>query len=123
MRDLDVDDIRQRCESLQTNFFANRALIIAANRGPVTFETAEDESLQSQRGEGGLVTALLGLCRHTDATWIACAQTVLNWRKRFLERRSEGPVAALMDLPRSGRPPITTSNLSATSPSLTCTAW
>ena len=35
-----------------------------------------------------------------------CEQTVLNWRKRFLDRRSEGPVAALMDLPRSGRPPI-----------------
>lgn len=35
-----------------------------------------------------------------------CEQTVLNWRKRFLERRSEGPVAALMDLPRSGRPVI-----------------
>lgn len=35
-----------------------------------------------------------------------CEQTVLNWRKRFLERRSEGPLEALMDLPRSGRPPI-----------------
>ena len=35
-----------------------------------------------------------------------CEQTVLNWRKRFLERRSEGPVAALMDLPRSGCPVI-----------------
>jgi hypothetical protein len=33
-----------------------------------------------------------------------CEQTVLNQRKRFLQRRSEGPVAALMDLPRSGRP-------------------
>lgn len=33
-----------------------------------------------------------------------CEQTVLNWRERFLERRSEGAVAALMDLPRSGRP-------------------
>jgi hypothetical protein len=31
-------------------------------------------------------------------------QTVLNWRKRFLERRSEGPVQALMDPPRCGRP-------------------
>jgi trehalose 6-phosphate synthase len=75
MRDLDVDDTSQRCEALQTDFFANRALIIAANRGPVTFETAEDGGLQFQRGEGGLVTALTGLCRHTDATWIACAQT------------------------------------------------
>jgi len=34
-----------------------------------------------------------------------CEQTALNWRKRFLDRRPEGPVAALMDLPRSGRPP------------------
>jgi len=34
-----------------------------------------------------------------------CEQTALNWRKRFLDHRSEGPVAALMDLPRSGRPP------------------
>lgn len=33
-----------------------------------------------------------------------CEQTVINWRKRFLERRSEGPVKALEDLPRSGRP-------------------
>ena len=33
-----------------------------------------------------------------------CEQTVINWRKRFLERRPEGPVKALMDLPRSGRP-------------------
>jgi len=35
-----------------------------------------------------------------------CEQTALNWRKRFLDHRSEGPVAALMDLPRSGRPPV-----------------
>jgi hypothetical protein len=33
-----------------------------------------------------------------------CEQTVLNQRKRFLARRSEGAVAALLDLPRSGRP-------------------
>lgn len=33
-----------------------------------------------------------------------CEQTVLNQRQRFLARRSEGAVTALMDLPRSGRP-------------------
>lgn len=39
------------------------------------------------------------------AEWLGCCeQTVLNWRKRFVERQSEGAVAALMDLPRSGRP-------------------
>lgn len=40
----------------------------------------------------------------TAAILGCCEQTVLNWRKRFLERRSEGSLAALMDLPRSGRP-------------------
>jgi hypothetical protein len=39
------------------------------------------------------------------AKWLECSeQTVLNWRKWFLARRSQGAVKALMDLPRSGRP-------------------
>jgi len=71
----DMQDIRQYCKVLQTDFFSNRALIIAANRGPVTFDVAADETVQFRPGEGGLVKALLGLCRHTDATWLACAQT------------------------------------------------
>ena len=33
-----------------------------------------------------------------------CEQTVLNQRKRFLARRSEGAVAALMDLPCREQP-------------------
>jgi trehalose 6-phosphate synthase len=74
--DLDNAQPRQRCEALQIEFFADRALIIAANRAPVTFEPAEDGSLQLHRGGGGLVTALIDLCRHAaDATWIACART------------------------------------------------
>jgi len=67
--------LHSRCEALQTEFFSDRALIIAANRGAVTFERTKDGLLQPQRGEGGLVTALTGLCRHTDATWVSCAQT------------------------------------------------
>jgi len=92
MKDLDVDDTRQRCEALQTDFFASRALIIAANRGPVTFETAKDKSLQFQRGEGGLVTALLGLGQHADVTWIACAQTEadVTWREGSVTLSDEG---------------------------------
>jgi trehalose 6-phosphate synthase len=72
---LDVFTRQQRCDELQAEFFADRNLIIAANRAPVTFERGEDGTLQFQRGGGGLVTALTGLCRHTDATWIACART------------------------------------------------
>ena len=75
MTELDREDKRQSFNALQSDFFANRALIIAANRGPVTFEEAEDGTFLFERGEGGLVTALTGLCRHTDATWIACPRT------------------------------------------------
>lgn len=63
------------CEELQAEFFADRALIIAANRAPVTFRKTEDGELTYQRGGGGLVTALTGLCQYTEATWIACART------------------------------------------------
>jgi hypothetical protein len=35
-----------------------------------------------------------------------CEQTVLNQRQRFVQRRGEGSVVALQDLPRSGRPVI-----------------
>lgn len=92
MKDLDAEDTRQRCEALQTDFFANRALIIAANRGPVTSEIAEDGSLQFQRGEGGLVTALTGLCRHTNVVWIACAQTKADatWREGNVALSEDG---------------------------------
>jgi len=75
MTQWDVTEMRQRCQALQAEFFADRALIVAANRGPVTFETTADGDLQYQRGGGGLVTALIGLCRHATATWIACART------------------------------------------------
>jgi len=77
------EDKRHRCETLQADFFADRALIIAANRGPVVFERAEEGNLDFQRVGGGLVTALTGLCHYTDATWIACAQTEADaaWRE------------------------------------------
>jgi trehalose 6-phosphate synthase len=77
--ELDREAMRQRCEVLQADFFANRALIIAANRAPVTFDRAEDGALAFERGGGGLVTALSDLCRHADdATWIACARTAAD---------------------------------------------
>jgi trehalose 6-phosphate synthase len=80
----DRQAIRRRCEALQAKFFSNRALVVAANRAPVTFEEAENGTLEFGRGGGGLVTALTGLFRHAaDATWIACARTEADtaWEK------------------------------------------
>lgn len=58
-----------------------QALIVAANRGPVTFQTAGDGSRTFTRGTGGLVTALIGLAGRMPITWIACArsQDDLDW--------------------------------------------
>jgi len=72
---LNMNHMQQDCEILPTDFLSQRALIISANWGPVVFERAEDGNLRFQHVVGGLVTALTSVCQHTDATWIACAQT------------------------------------------------
>jgi len=53
----------------------DRPVIIASNRGPVSFKRRDDGEIIMQRGSGGLVSALSGLAGQIDATWIACAQT------------------------------------------------
>jgi trehalose 6-phosphate synthase len=78
---------KQSARGLPTDFLADHTIIIVANRAPVTFEKSENGELEFERGEGGLVTALLGLCRHTEATWIGCAQTEADteWHKGYVQ--------------------------------------
>ena len=61
----------QGCDRL----LGDRRLLIATNRGPVTFATAADGTLRPRRGSGGLVTALARSSRHVPVTWIAAAMT------------------------------------------------
>lgn len=72
-----------RFEDTLASLLGGRSLIIAANRGPVTFERAEDGRVQFQRGAGGVVTALNSLAQHVEATWIACARSEEDtaWRE------------------------------------------
>ncbi len=58
------------------------ALIIASNRGPVSFTLDDDGRIHTQRGGGGLVTALLGLAQNVDITWIAAALSDLERQYR-----------------------------------------
>ncbi|HEX2844442.1 MAG TPA: trehalose-6-phosphate synthase, partial [Candidatus Limnocylindria bacterium] len=52
-----------------------RRLLIAANRGPVSFAAASDGTLRPRRGSGGLVTALSQVGRHVPVTWVAAAMS------------------------------------------------
>jgi trehalose 6-phosphate synthase len=51
----------------------DRPIVLVSNRGPVRFELAEDGSLVSRRGAGGLVSGIGPLIAGTDATWLAAA--------------------------------------------------
>jgi trehalose 6-phosphate synthase len=48
-----------------------RRLLIATNRGPVSFNVDRSGELRPRRGSGGLVTALSQVGRHVPLTWLA----------------------------------------------------
>ena len=70
-----ISERRDDCQSLQTEILGDRKLILVSNRGPVKFDYDENGERTHTRGGGGLVTALLGLAQHVDATWVAAADT------------------------------------------------
>lgn len=50
-------------------------VVVASNRGPVSFDRASSGRLSPRRGSGGLVTALSGVFFRDDAVWVAAAMT------------------------------------------------
>ncbi len=53
--------------------FGGRPLILASNRGPITFHRQADGTFSSRKGSGGLVTAVSGIARGIQPIWIAAA--------------------------------------------------
>lgn len=54
----------------------DRSLIIASNRGPVTFTHEGDDKFSSRKGAGGVVTAVGAIARGgRQPIWVACAMT------------------------------------------------
>jgi len=64
-----------KCNDVVNELLAQRHLVIASNRGPVTLQKDASGELIFRRGNGGLVTALTGIAKCTNAHWIACAQS------------------------------------------------
>src|SRR5579859_7890041 len=50
-------------------------IVVASNRGPVSFRIGDDETLRAHRGAGGLVTALRTVMASGEATWVCAAIT------------------------------------------------
>ncbi|MGI8550138.1 MAG: trehalose-6-phosphate synthase, partial [Dehalococcoidia bacterium] len=69
------EEVTRALRELAHDMFSERRLIIASNRGPVEYQLKEDGALESQRGSGGVVTALTAVSQITDLTWVASAMT------------------------------------------------
>ncbi len=63
---------------------AGAAVVVASNRGPVAYRLADDGSLRSSRGGGGLISGLSAL---GDAVWVCAALTEGD---RLAVRRAPG---------------------------------
>ena len=55
-------------------------LLIASNRGPVSFTTAADGSLEHRRGGGGLVSGMSSVATEIDALWVCAALSDVDRR-------------------------------------------
>ena len=62
-------DLAQLCIDITERY----SLIVASNRGPVEYRSADDNKLVPRHTSGGVVTALGALPEETDFTWISSA--------------------------------------------------
>ncbi len=62
-------------------------VLVASNRGPVSFSLADDGTLSLRRGAGGLVSGLSAVGASTDVVWVCAA---LSDADRAASRRAPG---------------------------------
>ena len=67
---------------------ANRTLIVASNRGPVTVSYSDDGTFTSRKGSGGVVTAVSAIARDRQPIWIAAAMTDGDRARAEVARRT-----------------------------------
>jgi trehalose 6-phosphate synthase len=66
---------------------AGGRVLIASNRGPVSFTLSDDGELSARRGGGGLVSGLSSVSDHPNAVWVCAA---LSDADRAAARAAEG---------------------------------
>jgi trehalose 6-phosphate synthase len=87
---------------------ADGRVLIASNRGPVSFSLADDGELSARRGAGGLVSGLSSVADHPNAVWVCAA---LSDADRAAVRASEdgrmgmdgaqGLAVRMLDIPQA----------------------
>ncbi|MEU5315504.1 trehalose-6-phosphate synthase [Streptomyces sp. NPDC021056] len=72
-------------------------VLVASNRGPISYEVQEDGSLSAKRGGGGLVSGLSAIGSDADSLWVCSA---LSDGDREAVRRGEGESGVrMLDIP------------------------
>lgn len=77
---------------------SERRIIVASNRGPVSFVREESGEVVARRGTGGLVTALSGALQLSGGLWIASAMSEEDRRQVASGRLAEAGREADHDL-------------------------
>lgn len=67
-----------RLRRLVRELFADRSLIIASNRGPLTFEGSRSGKVRRRRGTGGVVSAVSAISRYANPVWICSPMSSLD---------------------------------------------
>ena len=67
---------------------AEHPLVIASNRGPVTFSIQDDGTFRSRKGSGGVVTAVSAIAREHQPVWIAASMTDGDRARAEVAKRS-----------------------------------
>ncbi|MBJ6639206.1 trehalose-6-phosphate synthase [Streptomyces sp. DHE7-1] len=67
-------------------------VLVASNRGPVSYEVLEDGSLSARRGGGGLVSGLSAIGPDHDAVWVCAA--LGDGDREAVRRAGGGPLPA-----------------------------
>jgi trehalose 6-phosphate synthase len=84
-----------------------RRLLVASNRGPVSFSRGDDGQLLAKRGGGGMVSGLSSVAESEDMLWVCAALSeddrdaaratgngLLDW-----DGAADGPAVRMIDLP------------------------
>lgn len=72
--DLDAQQ-NQAKQALVDAILQDRQLIVASNRGPISFTKNSSGGFSARQGHGGLVTAVSAVLQGKEATWIAAAMS------------------------------------------------